>query len=245
MVPKPCSVSPPSCARAAGCCCTSDANASSSGGVFPASPTQLGHEVPCKWQGHEAVYQGPLNATVADLKQWLASLTQVPPSRQRLMGWAKLADGKAIGDETPLSTLHLSAKRLMMLGTPEAAHAAAELELERGKRTQRLIANDLKPPPPPPRPLGPMHRRSNPKPSTPTAVAASTSIQRFGRRPPPGSGARRMRRGRTCSTRTRSGSSGLIWQMHSSPSAQLAAATVGWVPGGARGTMTSRPLMST
>ena len=121
-------------------------------------------EVPCKWQKHEASYAFRRGATVGDLKHWLAALTDVPPPRQKLMGWAKPADGTAIDDATPLASIKLSSRRLMVMGTPQAEHVAIEQDLERGKRTQRFITNDLKPPPPPldPAQWAPPVRRSPP-----------------------------------------------------------------------------------
>lgn len=74
-----------------------------------------------KWSGQEYPLSLSGGSTVLDLKQRLAELTNVLPSRQKLLGLKTSARGKQVTDETKISDLDLKNPKIMMMGTPEAA----------------------------------------------------------------------------------------------------------------------------
>lgn len=77
-----------------------------------------------KWQGRALEVQLPLEPppTVALLKRALAEATQVPESRQKLLG----AKPSTFADDSLLSTLTLPKGGLMLMGQPEASVAALD-----------------------------------------------------------------------------------------------------------------------
>ena len=142
----------------------------------PAPPKPLGAVVgslPLKYQKYEVDFDYAEGTTVSELKAWLESVTTVPASRQRLIGWAPKDKKAAEREETRLHSLALGPRtsRLLLMGTPLVAHAMAEDDLERGKRTSRFIANDLRGPPPPPKTFG--EPDSPPKRTAPQAIHAT------------------------------------------------------------------------
>ena len=114
--------------------------------------------LPLKWQTYSVDYEYSASTTVLHLKAWLQSVTSVPVDRQKLIGWAPKQKKLAEADGTRLADLQLGPRtsRLVLMGTPARDAASAESDLERGKRTSRFIANDLRgrrrcPPRPPPK----------------------------------------------------------------------------------------------
>lgn len=151
-------------------------SASGDADAVPSPPRPTGAVVgslPLKWQTYEVDFEYSATTTVADLKQWLEAVTTVPRARQKLLGWSPQLKRAAERDDARLEELTLGPRtsRLMLMGTPIDAHRAAELDLERGKRTSRFVANDLRGPPPPP----PRADRSfgAPKRTTPQAIHAN------------------------------------------------------------------------
>ncbi|RUS15143.1 HAD-like domain-containing protein [Endogone sp. FLAS-F59071] len=75
------------------------------------------------WNNSKYPLQVPEDETVATLKETLATLTNVPPKRQKLLGFVK---GKLPDDSAVLSTLSLKPKPnsitidFLMMGTPDA-----------------------------------------------------------------------------------------------------------------------------
>lgn len=112
--------------------------------------------LPLKWQSYEVDFEYSARTTVSELKAWLQKVTTVPFHRQKLIGWAAKDKKRAEADDTKLCDLSLGgrASKLLMMGTPQVAHASAETDLERGKRLSRFVANDLRGPPPPPKTFG-------------------------------------------------------------------------------------------
>ena len=92
-----------------------------------------------RWQGVDLVCEFGPRTTVAMLKADLERRTTVPAPRQRLVGWA----ARRVDDASCVAKLTLAGRRLMLVGTPQAAHSAAADDLERGRRSARQIAADL------------------------------------------------------------------------------------------------------
>eukprot|EP00967_Tisochrysis_lutea_P075928 scaffold102476_cov27-Tisochrysis_lutea.AAC.1 len=76
-------------------------------------------------------------STVGELRAWLAEQTRVAPSRQKLVGMPAAA-----GEAEKLSSLSLKPK-LMLIGTPDEVHLAAESEAVAGIAAASTVADDL------------------------------------------------------------------------------------------------------
>lgn len=98
-----------------------------------------------RWRSEELRYEYDERATVGELRAWLEARTDVPAAQQKLLGL-----GSPVKPTPPterLAPLHAASKRgVMLMGTPQAAQAAAHLDLERGRRAAILVANDLNEP---------------------------------------------------------------------------------------------------
>ena len=75
-------------------------------------------------------------AQVGDLKEWINSVTDIPPERQRLMGWAK---GAKLDDLSLLADAKLGGRRLMLMGTPrsQVARSLSRLPLPAARSERR------------------------------------------------------------------------------------------------------------
>ena len=102
-------------------------------------PASALHTLTVRWQGADLVCKFGPRTTVAMLKADLERRTTVPAPRQRLVGWA----ARRVDDVSCVAELILAGRRLMLVGTPQAAHSAATADLERGRRSARQIAADL------------------------------------------------------------------------------------------------------
>lgn len=124
-----------------------------------------------RYKSQDLSFEYRASTTVGALRKWLQQRTSILPAQQKLLGgWPRRAAPGAgskyraadagITDETPLASIKLGAKPVMLLGTPQEEHAAAELELERARRTGRLVSNDLNAPLARPKPASPERSRS-------------------------------------------------------------------------------------
>ncbi|KAL1530942.1 hypothetical protein AB1Y20_001833 [Prymnesium parvum] len=92
-----------------------------------------------RWRGLELPFAYSAASEVRQLKASVARRTLVAAAQQKLMGWA----AREVSDGTRICEVAPRAGRLMLLGTPAGELLAAAEDLERSRRTARLIANDL------------------------------------------------------------------------------------------------------
>lgn len=113
--------------------------ATTPGCATPVDASSVVGSVAVRWRGSDYVYSYGQASRVADLKAWLQARTRVAPCRQKLGGWSS----RHARDTDLLREILLSGAKLMLIGTPDDALEAAELELERARRTGRYLKNDL------------------------------------------------------------------------------------------------------
>ena len=136
--PSPSAAPPPSSSSAAASPGGLEPTPWQTSGFSPAVCAEPVGALTVRWQGVDYSYPYGEATTVGDLKAYIQQQTHVAMAHQKLMGWAS----RKVGDVDVIHTLKLSAKRLMLMGTPSVELEAAAKDLERGKRTNR-VANDL------------------------------------------------------------------------------------------------------
>jgi len=99
-------------------------------------------ELCVRWQASELRVDFSAATTVGAVKARLERRTTVPANRQKLVGWAD----RHVDDSARVANLRVSGRRLLLVGSPQQLLASAALDLERSKRTARLIHSDFREP---------------------------------------------------------------------------------------------------
>lgn len=135
-------------------------------------------ELCIRWQASELRVDFCAATTVGAVKAQLERRTTVPAARQKLLGWAD----RRVDDSARVSDVRVSGKRLVLVGSPKAQLASAERDLERSRRTARLIHRSAARAPASPLARALTLRRSDFKEPTESAASGAAALARPRRR---------------------------------------------------------------